>query len=46
SFPLTSDGAGGYSIVQGIPRNDFAKEKIRITTEELRKEKEVVSDLL
>ncbi len=46
SFPLTSDGAGGYSIVQGIPWNDFAKEKIRITTEELRKEKEVVSDLL
>jgi len=46
SFPLTSDGQGNYSIVPGEPWSDFAKEKISITTEELRGEKAVVEDLL
>jgi malate dehydrogenase len=46
SFPVTSDGAGGYSIVQGLTWSDFAREKIAITENELKEEKSVVIDLL
>ncbi|MCP5100107.1 MAG: malate dehydrogenase [Chloroflexi bacterium] len=46
SFPLTSDGNGGYSIVQGLSHSDFAKEKVNITMEELKHEKSLVSNLL
>ncbi len=45
SFPLQSDG-NGYSIVQGISLDDFAKEKIQATLEELRHEKSLIEDLL
>jgi len=46
SFPLTSDGAGNWNIVQGLPHDDFAKEKLNATLEELRHEKSLVEDLL
>jgi malate dehydrogenase len=46
SFPLTSDGAGSYSIVQGLSLSDFAQEKIAATLAELQEEKAVVADLL
>lgn len=46
SFPLQSDGKGNYSIVQGLPHSEFAKEKIEKTLAELLKEKDVVKDLL
>ncbi len=46
SFPLTSDGAGGYTIVPGLQWSDFAKEKVMITQEELRNEKSHILDLL
>lgn len=46
SFPIRSDGQGGYSIVQELQWSDFAKEKIAATLAELRKEKETVADLL
>lgn len=46
SFPIRSDGKGGYTIVQDLPLSDFAKGKIEATLEELRSEKEVVIDLL
>lgn len=46
SFPLRSDGAGGYSIVQGLEFSNFAQEKIAATEKELLEEKSVVSDLL
>jgi len=46
SFPLTSDGQGNYRIVQGVPWNDFARQKIAVTLDELRKEKSIVQDLL
>ncbi len=46
SFPLRSDGKGNWSIVQGLPHDDFAKEKIQATLEELRHEKSLVKDLL
>ncbi|MEZ4517347.1 MAG: malate dehydrogenase [Chloroflexota bacterium] len=46
SFPLVSDGQGGYSIVQDLPLSEFAREKIGITENELKEEKAVVTDLL
>ena len=46
SFPVTSDGAGGYAIVQGLAWSDFAREKVAITENELKEEKGVVADLL
>ena len=46
SFPVTSDGAGGWSIVQGLEFSDFAQAKVQATLEELRQEKSVVTDLL
>lgn len=46
SFPVQSDGTGGWSIVQGLSMSDFAKEKVAATLEELRGEKAIVSNLL
>ena len=45
SFPCTSDGKQ-VSIVQGIELNSFSQEKIGLSLEELRMEKENVKDLL
>ena len=44
SYPLTSDGAGNYSIVEGLEISDFAQEKIDATDAELRTERQVVAD--
>ncbi|MCB2205932.1 malate dehydrogenase [bacterium] len=46
SFPLVTGADGKYSIVQDIPHDDFAKEKIQKTLDELKMEREVVKDLL
>jgi malate dehydrogenase len=46
SFPLVSDGQGGYSIIQNLPMSGWAKEKFNATLTELRNEKEVIIDLL
>ena len=46
SFPITSDGKGGWSIVKGLELNDFLKEKIGATVKELEAERVVVADLL
>ena len=46
SFPIQSDGKGAYSIVQGLPVNDFAKAAIAKTVAELVGEKETVKDML
>jgi malate dehydrogenase len=45
-FPLRTSDQGSVEIVQGIELNDFAKSKIKVTTEELLSEKEAVKDLL
>jgi len=45
SFPLTSDG-NTWSIVQGIEHNEFGKEKLQATVDELKSERDVVKDLL
>ncbi|HHZ84314.1 MAG TPA: malate dehydrogenase, partial [Gammaproteobacteria bacterium] len=45
-FPLRTSDQGSVEIVQGIELNDFAKSKIKVTTEELLSEKEAVKDLV
>ncbi|GIW78184.1 MAG: malate dehydrogenase [Phycisphaerae bacterium] len=45
SFPLRSDGAR-WRIVTGLSWDDFAREKIQVTLEELRRERETVRPLL
>jgi malate dehydrogenase len=46
SFGCTTNGAGGWSIVQGLEHDDFAQEKIQISVNELMEEREAVADLL
>ncbi len=46
SFPVRTDGRGGYEIVQGLELSDYARSKIKVSTDELESEREVVSDLL
>ncbi len=45
SFPVTSDGQG-WSIVPGLPINDFSRARIDATVAELREERDAVADLL
>lgn len=46
SFPVRCDGEGNHEIVEGIELNDFAKEKIETTKNQLLEEREVVQNLL
>ena len=45
-FPVLSDGKGGWKVVEGLEHDAFAKEKLRLTTEELQAEKADVAELL
>ena len=45
-FPLQTTQEGKIEIIQGIELNDFAKAKIKITTEELESERQAVADLI
>ncbi len=45
SFPVRTDG-NGWEIVQDVPINDFAREKIDASVNELAEERELVGDLL
>lgn len=45
SFPIRSDGQN-WEIVQDLPLNEFSREKIDATVNELKEEKSLVSDLL
>ncbi len=45
SFPIRSDGQN-WEIVKGLELNDFSREKIAATLQELLEEKEAVSELL
>ena len=44
-FPVRSDGAT-WEVVEGLEHDDFAKERIRLTTEELLAEQADVAELL
>jgi malate dehydrogenase len=46
SFPLRSNGDGGYEIVKNVTLGDFAKAKLAATIAELEKERDLVKDLL
>lgn len=46
SFPLRTDGKGGYEIVSGLELSDYAKGKVKASEEELVEEREAVTDLL
>ena len=45
SYPVRSDGAK-WSVVEGVPLNDFSCERITATENELKEEKAMVADLL
>ncbi|MGB7756362.1 MAG: malate dehydrogenase [Salinisphaera sp.] len=45
SFPVTCDN-GEFKIVQGLEINDFARERMQATEDELRSEREAVAHLL
>ena len=45
SFPVRSTGES-WSVIEGFEHDDFGKEKIRITADELVEEREAVKDLL
>ncbi|HEV3281272.1 MAG TPA: malate dehydrogenase [Acidimicrobiales bacterium] len=45
-FPVRTNGAGGWTVVEGLTHDPFAVERIRITTEELDAERAEVADLL
>jgi malate dehydrogenase len=44
-FPVVADGKGGWSVVEGFTRDDFATERITITTDELLAERNDVKEL-
>jgi len=44
-FPVLSDGAGSWKVKEGFELNDFAKERIAITTDELVGERDEVRSL-
>jgi len=45
-YPVAADGTGGWSVAEGFELDDFAREKIRVTTEELVAERDEVRELL
>ena len=45
SFPIRSAGAS-WEVVEGLDLDDFAREKLRITTEELEQERSLVGQLI
>jgi len=46
SFPIRSDGNGGWEVVQGVTMNAFLRDKIGASVKELELERSVVADLL
>jgi malate dehydrogenase len=46
SFPVASDGKGGYKIVQGLELSEFLETKLKASVAELESEREAVADLL
>ena len=44
-FPVRADGKGGWSVVEGFAHDDFATERIGVTTDELLAERDDVKGL-
>ena len=45
-FPVRTDGRGGWTVVEGLDHDEFATDRIRVTTEELESERADVAALL
>jgi malate dehydrogenase len=45
-FPVTTDGAGSYEVVQGLELSEFTQSKIAATVAELEEERAAVEDML
>ena len=46
SFPVECPGDGSWKIVQGLEFDDFGREKLELTVNELKSERDTVRDLL
>lgn len=46
SFPVKCVGNGKYQIVQGLKWDDFSKQKIKVTTDELLEEQQIAFEFL
>ena len=46
SFPLISKGSGKYEVVPNIELSQTAKQKLALTIDELKQEREIVKELL
>ena len=44
-FPVIADGAGGWSVVEGLTHDEFARDRIKVTTDELLGERSDVEGL-
>ena len=44
-FPVAADGKGGWSVVEGFQHDEFAIERIKVTTDELLAERNDVQEL-
>jgi malate dehydrogenase len=44
-FPVTSDGKGSWKVKESFHSDDFAKGRIKITTDELLSERDEVTSL-
>jgi malate dehydrogenase len=44
-FPVRADGKGGWSVVEGLGHDEFALDRISVTTEELESERDEVRQL-
>jgi malate dehydrogenase len=44
-FPVIADGGGGWSVAEGFTHDDFATERIAVTTDELLSERNDVKEL-
>jgi malate dehydrogenase len=44
-FPVIADGAGGWSVVEGLTHDEFAQDRIKVTTDELLGERSDVEGL-
>jgi malate dehydrogenase len=45
-FPVTTDGAGAYRVVEGLELSPFAQEKLQATVAELEEERDAVAEML
>ena len=44
-FPVVADGKGGWSVAEGFTHDEFATERIKVTTDELLAERSDVEEL-